>query len=191
MDKFTLKDFIKHNAPCFSCGKSVNFKIGFFDTTSNDDMGYLRPTVTQEHTEVNLKITYSDAVKLYIFHKDNKILTNNMDGLTKYLEIHKLFLFSVCNNCGTKMTSQNLTFNLEKKFVEPVEMRAETLSVKEKETSYIVDSFFETQKSIVYIYKGGYSTGKDIKLELSILPKSKFKNKKAFIDKMKFIIIFS
>jgi hypothetical protein len=191
MDKFTVKDFIKHNAPCFSCGKDIGFQIGFYDTIRKDDVGYLRPTVTPEHTEINLKITYSDAIKLYIFHKDNKILTNNEKGLTEYLERYKLFLSSICAKCSTRIVSQNLSFNLEKMFVEPVEIKTETLSVVNKDTTYIVDSFFDEQKSFVYIFKKDKSTKLDIKLELSLLPKSKFKDKKAFIDKMKFIILYS
>lgn len=191
MDRFTVKDFIKHNAPCFSCGKEINLQIGFCDPSSQNLTGYLRPTVTPEYTEVNLKTTYSDAIKLHIFHKDNKILTNNEKGLTEYLGRYKLFLSSMCDKCSTRMVSQDLSFNLEKKFVRPVEMKTETLSVTNKDTTYIVDSFFETQKSIVYIFKAGESFNSDIKLELSILPKSKFKNKEAFIKKMKFIALYS
>src|SRR5208282_1630366 len=172
MIQFTVKDFIKHNAPCFSCGKDIGFQIGFYDTISQDDTGYLRPTVTPEYTEVNLRITYSDAIKLHIFHKDNKILTNNEKGLTEYLGRYKLFLSSVCGKCSTRMTSHYLSFNLEKNFVEPVEMKVETISVIDKGTTYIVDSFFETQKSIVYITKHGSNRKTDIKLELSLLPKS-------------------
>src|SRR5271167_3698355 len=110
MRKFTVKDFIGYNNPCFSCDNQINFKIGFLDLDVESSsktsysiphagpyipscpISYLRPTVTPQFTEIDLMITYSDALKLYIFHKTNKILTSSQRGLTKYLESHKLFL---------------------------------------------------------------------------------------------------
>jgi hypothetical protein len=129
MRKFTVKDFIAYNNPCFSCDNQINFKIGFLDLETKADISYLRPTVTPNYTEIDLVITYSDALKLYIFHKTNKILTNSQRGLTRYLSSHKLFLHSTCDRCYTQIESQFLDFNLDKGFVAAVGLSSERLMV--------------------------------------------------------------
>ena len=117
MKRFTVKDFIAYNNPCFSCDNAINFRIGFLDLENPQaSVSYLRPVVLSTHTEIDLKIKYanSEALKLYIFHKTNKILTNSNQGLTEYLSRHKLFLSSTCDRCYTQIESQFLEFNIDK-----------------------------------------------------------------------------
>ena len=79
MKKFTVKDFIAYNNPCFSCGSPINFRVGFLDLETKADVSYLRPVVTPNHTEIDLIIKYStnEALKLCIFHKTNKIFVGS------------------------------------------------------------------------------------------------------------------
>src|SRR5271168_2896743 len=104
MKKFTVKDFIAYNNPCFSCGNQINFNIGVIFNTLEEakvNLGGLRPVVSPDRTEIDLSIKYSNAVKLYIDHKTNKISTNDRVGLAKYLEGHSLFLKTGCDQCHT------------------------------------------------------------------------------------------
>src|SRR5258705_409454 len=92
MKKFTVKDFITYNNPCFSCSNKVSIKIGVVGTASHNDIIYLSPTVSVESTNIVLKITYTSSLKLKIFNKSNKAQTTSVQDLTKYLQEHGLFL---------------------------------------------------------------------------------------------------
>lgn len=206
MRKFTVKDFITYNNPCFGCGKKITFKIAWYNT---DEMGpvassYLRPIVLANYTEVDLKITYIDAVKLYIFHKDNKILSNNQSGLTKYLSNHKLSLSATCT-CYSEIESDILDFHLttEHQYVAAVEIRSERLVVTDKNSTYRLYSSFPDNKSTLMVYKSNTdepssslpntkpSTSQPTTIEMPLIPKYKFRNKEHFIEKMKTYILFS
>ena len=192
MRKFTVKDFIAYNNPCFSCGRPVNFRIGFFDLETKADNSYLRPTVTLNYTEIDLKISYRDSLKLYIFHKTNKILTDSNQGLTKYLSSRKLFLSSSCDKCLTQIESQYLDFNVDKGYVAAVGIATERLIVEDKHNRYQIDSFFMADKSKLVVDRIDRTTPlSPMQLELPLLPKYRFKNKEHFLHKMKTYITFS
>ena len=192
MRKFTVKDFIAYNNPCFSCDNQINFRIGFLDLENRVDISYLRPAVTPNYTEIDLLITYSDALKLYIFHKTNKILTNNRQGLTKYLSSHKLFLQTTCDRCYTQIDSQHLDFHLDKSIVAAVGISYERLMVTDKDNLYQVNSYFLADKTNLIVDKldknGPFNP---TSIELPLLPKYRFKNKKHFLEKMKLYTLFS
>ena len=161
MKKFTVKDFITCNNPCFACGKKINFQIGYcrvetgeLASSGHQLASYLRPIVLANYTEVDLKITYIDAIKLYIFHKDNKILSNNQGGLANYLSNHKLFLVAECT-CRTRTESGFLDFHLttEHQYASAVEIRYECLMVTEKDNIYQFNSSFLDNKSTLIVYK--------------------------------------
>lgn len=193
MKRFTVKDFISYNNPCFSCGDKINFRIGFEDLTTQNDASYLRPVVTPEYTEVDLRITYSDSLKLFIFHKTNKILTNDKEKLTKYLVDHKLFLSSFCNCCHTQVESQFLTFHVPQGYVEPVGISRETIKVITISNIYLIYSSFIDEKSILIVDKvdKSQSYGSALHLELPLLPKYRFKNREHFLEKVSTYITFS
>ncbi len=192
MIKFTVKDFIIYNSPCFGCNKPATLKIGVFNTETKDDQYYLRPTVDNHCTAVDLKISYNNSIKLYVYHQTNKILTNNKSCLTKYLESHKLFLSCACEtNCGNKSESSFLEFDLNKNIVKPVKIKLETLLVKDKENRYMISSSYDSRTSRIHIWKEHTSSSSDINLDVTLLPKSKFKNRKIFIEKMKLYTLFS
>lgn len=193
MRKFTVKDFITYNNPCFSCGNQISFRIGFLDLETKTDISYLRPVVGPEYTEVDLIIKYAnqDALKLYIFHKTNKILTNSQQGLTKYLSSRKLFLVSSCDRCYTKIESQYLDFNLDKRFVSAVGISTERIMVTDGNSRYQIDSFFMPEKSHLVVSKMDSVNMSPFQLDLPLLPKYRFKDKAHFIQKIKTYITFS
>ena len=193
MRKFTVKDFIAYNNPCFSCGNQINFRIGFLDLETKADISYLRPVVGPQYTEVDLVIKYAnqDALKLYIFHKTNKILTNSQQGLTKYLNSRKLFLASSCDRCYTKIESQYLDFNLDKGFVAAVGISTERIMVSDGTSQYQIDSFFMAEKSHLAVTRLDSNAMSPFRLDLPLIPKYRFRNKEHFIQKMKTYITFS
>lgn len=192
MKKFTVADFITYNNPCFICDNQINFKIGFLDLESRADVSYLRATVTPNYTEIDLVITYSNALKLYIFHKTNKILTNNQQGLTRYLSGHKLFLHSACDKCYTQVESQYLDFNLNKGFVNAVGISTERLIVMDNRNIYQINSFFMADKSHLTVDRIDKTQPlSPTTMDLPLLPKYRFRDKKHFLEKMKTYILFS
>lgn len=192
MKKFTVKDFIFYNSPCFSCGSKTRFDIGCLNSETSITSILTRPVINANYTEVDISITYTDALKLYIFHSNNKILTNNSQALIKYLSTHRLYLISKClnNKCGCIIQSQFLIFNLEKSYIEAVPISFEMLTVTDENNIYRIESWFEGEphSNVSYTKK---DTNKKTSLKLSLLPKFSFKNKQHFITKMKTIIIFS
>lgn len=201
--KFTVRDFIAYNNPCFGCGNAINFTIGSvacdYSTTGNG-LVFLRPTVKQGYTEVDLKLTYFDAVKLIIFHKTNKIETNNVEGLTKYLSNHTLFLRSLCNVCDTIIETDSLHFNFDVQHVEAVEIRFENLFIVDKDKEYNIESYFIQDISIIRIAKlvasnllssTQFISSPQTTLKLPLLPKYRFKDKQQLLEKLKLFVLFS
>ncbi|MGI0058803.1 MAG: hypothetical protein ACREBJ_03460 [Nitrosotalea sp.] len=166
--------------------------MGFLDLETKTDNSYLRPTVTSNYTEIDLIITYSDLLKLYIFHKTNKILTNSNQGLTKYLSSHKLFLSSACDGCLTRIDSQYLEFNVDKGYMAATGINTEMLIVEDKTNRYHINSFFMADKSVLTVDRIDKATPVyPLQIELPLLPKYRFKNKEHFLNKMKTYITFS
>lgn len=195
MKRFTVKDFITYNNPCFSCGNPINFRIGFTDKDNPQQMvSYLRPTVTGLYTEIELKIKYAhaEALKLLIFHKTNKILTNSNPALTEYLSRHKLFLTSSCDRCYTLVESQYLDFNLEKGHVNAVGLWIERLMVNDDANVYQINSNFlknESELTVDRIDK--VKPLSPFQIKLSLLPRYRFKDKEHFLRKIKTYMTFS
>ena len=194
MRKFTVKDFIEYNGPCFSCGNQINFRIGFLDLETKADISYLKPIVTPTSTEIDLIIKYSnaEALKLHIFHKTNKILTNSVQGLTKYLSSRKLFLSSTCDRCYTQIESQYLDINIDKGFIAAVGISTERLMVNDGTNMYQINSFFMANKTNLVVDRLDRTKPlSPLILDLPLLPKYKFRDKEHFLHKMKTYITFS
>jgi hypothetical protein len=150
--------------------------------------------VTPNYTEVDLIIKYAntEALKLYIFHKTNKILTNSSQGLTKYLSSRKLFLSSTCDKCYTQIESQYLDFNIDKGYVAAVGISSERLMVNDGDNMYQINSFFMAEKSNLIIDKlDKVRPLTPFQLDLPLIPRYRFKDKAHFIQKMKTYLTFS
>lgn len=198
MKKFTVKDFIHYNAPCFSCGSKI--KISVISTRLNETIGVdgsasptqLRPTISTENLEVDLKITYDQILKLFINLTTNKFITTNFKGLTKYLDEHKLYLRSYCEKCFTGIETFFLEFNLQKGFVMPVGICNERLIVSDEINTYTVYTSFMEEKSNLYVDRLDKTHPiSPLKIQLVPIPLYRFKNKDNFLKKMKTYLIFS
>lgn len=194
MKRFTVKDFIAYNNPCFSCGNKINFKLGFINSNiqDNNTSSYLRASILPEYTEIDLSISYFDSLKLFIFHKTNKILSNNNNALTKYLSSHKLFLSSTCSSCLTGIESQYLDINCSKQFINAVGISTEFLVVRDEKKIYSISSSFIENKSILIVDKlDRVIPLSPTILTLPLVPLFKLKNKENFLDKVKTYLLFS
>ena len=180
MEQFTVKDFLTYRNPCFLCGTVNTVRIG----------GHI-PSILPNYMEIDLKINYSNAIKLFIFHKTNKILSNNKDGLTQLLESRTLNLSSFCFNCSSNRSSEDLVFDLNKDIILPVKIAAETLYSSEGYKRYELISNYRDNRSFIHIWEAKTPSSKDINKELSLIPSSKFKTKEQFIEKMKLYALFS
>jgi hypothetical protein len=193
MKKFTVKDFISYNAPCFSCQSKVTIKIGVMTIESTDfNIALLSPVISNNSTDIDLKINYNNSLTLKIFHKTNKFQASSMKGLTEYLAGHKLFLRTNCDHCYTKVESQYLEFNLLKGFIKPAGVSNELLIVNDGSNLYQVHSSFIEEKSLVIVDRINKTTPiTPLRLELPLLPLYKLKDRQHFIDKIKTYLIFS
>lgn len=192
MRKLSVKDFIVHNNPCFSCGHNISIRLGSTKTISETETAYLQVTVTQDCVDIDLQITYHDALKLKIFHKTNKIETSNIRLLTKYVRDHKLFLVSTCTNCKTRIESTFLELNLEKWFAHPITISNELLIVKDKNVSYQISSSFFEEKSLLIVDKiNNTNFAPSEYFDLPLLTLFKLKNRERFLNKIKTYILFS
>ena len=191
MKKFTVKDFIAYNNPCFGCDEHIHFKVGIV-TDGLDGSAELRPTVKQDYTVVDLKTTYNSTLQLWIFHTSNKIVCSDSKELTEFLKTNKVFLQSKCDKCLSTIESQFLEFNLDKGFVKPTGVSKETFVIKDDANMYQVATNTIWDTTVVVVDRLDRTTPiTPLIFNLPMLPLYKFKTKERFIEKMKTYITFS
>jgi hypothetical protein len=191
MKQFTVKDFIAYNNPCFSCQRAISFRICVAIKPDGTAVS-LRPTVSLDQTEIDLKTTYLDTLKLWIFHTTNKIISSNFSELTEYLNNNTIFLMSTCDNCGTGIQSEVLTFNLDKGYIKPVTINSEGLIIYDDKSLYEIFSDFENKKTSVLINVLDKTHPiSPVRFELPLLPLYKFKTRERILEKLKTYLTFS
>ena len=193
MKKFTVKDFITYNAPCFNCDSRVNFYFTMTQDISETSLAGSvdkRAMVTTSYTEVELIVHYAANLKIKIDHKTNKFTTSSPEALTKYLSEHKLCLSSRCSKCYADIRSTNIEFNIEKGFVYPVSISSEIYTILGANIIYYVKSLFENKDPQTYIDVANIRA-EALRLKIPLLPIYKFKTKDKFLNKMKIYTLFS
>lgn len=191
MKKFTVKDFIAYNNPCFGCDEHISFKIGIV-TDDLDGSAEMRPTVKPEYTVVDLKTTYNKILQLWIFHTSNKIMCSDGKDLAQFLTTNKIFLQSRCNKCLNGIQSQYLEFNLDKGFVKPTGVSREMFTIKDDTKMYQVTTNVAWGTTTVVVDRLDRTIPTSpLVLNLPLLPLYKFKIKARLIEKIKTYITFS
>lgn len=186
MKTFTVKDFIAYNNPCFSCGKSINFKV-----YANEGTSGLRPTVKPDYTSIDLQVTYTSTLQLWVFHKTNKIISSDSRLLADYLYNHKIYLSTFCD-CYSSITSQFLEFNLDKSYIAPVGISSERLVVSDDHNMYTIYSSFIDEETSVSVDTIDKTTPvSPIQFKMPLLPLYKIKTKERLINKLKTYVTFS
>lgn len=195
LKKFTVKNFIKYGTPCFGCDKPNNFYIGYSDIGSVVLVNQNKYTVvlTDEYVEVNLHIQYAATLKIIIYHKNNKVLTNDVGKLNEFLRQRDLFLWTQCHHCGSEIRSSLLQFNCQTNnslVIAPVTIFYEFFKIIDNKSIYYVNSAFDTKQTIAIINKEG-NTLSDLKFDLPLLPKYEMKTKEYIINKLRTYILYS
>jgi hypothetical protein len=191
MRKMTVKDFIDYSCPCFGCGKPNNFRIGI--SSHKSDTSYLRGIVGPNFVEIDLLITYSNVLKLYIFHKTNEILANDKSALMAYLSDRKVSLETICPNCHTQTVSHDLKFHLDKGFIEGTTLSSELTAVTDGGKLYHLYSYYDKNISnlLVVPEPNTKSGGNQLRMTLPLMSRERFKNRQRFLEKIKTYIVFS
>lgn len=188
MKKFTIKDFIKYNGPCFNCGETINFRV-LVDNSTN-----MRPNFGPDHFSIDLSIKYSRSLQIWLFYKTNKIVTSDPKELSIYLKEHELRLKSYCDRCYSNVESQPLEFDLENSFVKPVGIQSELFNIEDDKYFYNIntlnkDAYSGTIVTLTSLNKKATSTPSS--LVLPLLPLYKFQTKEKLINKIKTYLVFS
>src|ERR1700735_2403469 len=104
MKKFSVKDFISFNSPCFGCNELISFFI-MADPVPEEShyiaTAYLKPRIEKTHHVIDLHIGWNDSLRLTIDHKTNGYDTNNPRALRKYLSQRQMGLRCECLKCLT------------------------------------------------------------------------------------------
>lgn len=196
MKKFTVKDFIDYNAPCFSCNSPINIHMGVIPMERADNPKLvgntiiLKPVITSEYTEVDLKITYSDFLRLRIAHTTNQFSVNNLSSLERHLSSNVLFLLSKCDKCGTQVESENMEFDIERGFLKAFGLAVETIKMIDDKNHYVINSLFYQDKSNVVIVNSSRSASV-FNMDFPLLPMYRFKNKEQLLNKLRTYLTFS
>ncbi|CAB4196593.1 hypothetical protein UFOVP1290_113 [uncultured Caudovirales phage] len=196
MRTFTVKDFIFYNGPCFNCNSRVSIKLGTKKFLQTIDVAYLPITILNDYSEINLKISYKDILRLKIYNKTNRFECSSHKLFSKYLENSKIHLNSYCEKCYTNVSSKYLEFDLDRYFVKPIIINDETITVDSPDCNYRLYSSTDQNKSVLYLKKIDTTISYDIQMldffkELPLLPLYRFKNKEHFIKKIKTYLTFS
>lgn len=191
MKRFTVKDFISYNNPCFGCKVNVNFyfTVTPMDPNKGKRPGYINPIVSAGLTEVDLVKSYSHSLVLSINHKTNKFAGNNKHELESYLSDNSLSLVLECPTCRSAIFSKKLVFDFKNQNIQPTEVRREIITIEEKERVYKLKTNMEKDITHIEVYSNFSRTAWE--LDTPALPLYKFKNKNNIIKKIKTYMIFS
>lgn len=196
--KFFVKDFIKYCSPCFACDKLMDLKFGFYEKGSEPpELDLVRAktvstVVTDKYVEVELSVRYRTNLKIWIFHRNNKVVTSDGVSFSNYLAERKLYLACICS-CRSSIVSNDLDFQTFNGVVAPTTLRYETFDIIVRNRRYWLQSNFEEQKSVgtVRTYIAPNVSGPDLVFDMKLLPKYKLGDRQKLVDKLNTYSIFS
>lgn len=194
MKKFTVKDFLAYNNPCFSCREPVNF---YFVSSkkgppANAPSAYISPIVSNKSVAVDLKKTYNHLLTVTIYHTSNKFLANNFHELESFIYDNHVSLVLNCPKCQTTIASEDLKFDLKNGFVKPTEIAYENLSVRDGNKNITIVTYLKLNKcGSTIIVQDIKNQGNPFTLDTPPLPFYKFKNKEKLIEKVNVYMLFS
>jgi len=186
MKKYTVKDFLKLNSPCYGCGEKIKITVGV-DSEGLSRVN-LNLTIAPAGYTIPLSITYNNNLKLIIDPKTNKYLSSNIQYFVEYIKNRKICLTTQCDHCQTSMTSKYLDFNLMGSYIKPVGIAVQYIVLNDKNNRYVIYSDFGSEQSDIAVSSVGTSVSH---LNLTLLPHYRFKDKEHFISKIKTYLLFS
>ena len=186
MNKFTIKDIILYANPCFSCNNSIYLDLYVFDSLTRLDNRF-SISIKKEIVSIYLKINYYNKLNLKINIKNNSFSTENIDDFIKYLQYRNLYFECICSNCGSYLTTQKAIFNIDKLYLEPLELSNESMFIQDKKFNYSIFLNFKNKNAdvvITDIYNPLFTENKIIQFNFPILNVRKLKTKEKLIEKI-------
>lgn len=204
MKKFTVKDFVIYNNPCFNCGRPMNFHLY---SSSRSDRPTKPPTFNKkidtfmvnnnQTIEVVLKRLYSKSLVMYVDIKTNKFSINDEEEFRNYLLDNNLQIKKKCIKCDAVIISQDLIFNLNKGIIEGIVISYEEFTVCDNlkvvdDIQYRVRTFTYKYDSITefYVYKAP-DLFPHFQIQAPPFYLYKFKTKGNLLKKLKTYLLFS
>lgn len=195
MKKFTVKDFIFYNSPCFNCSGDSIFYFLIRDMTESQSyprfpasFSSKKAIVMPTYTEVELVVHYANNLTIRIDHKTNKFIATSKHALVKYLNQIELSLELRCNKCFAQITSNSIEFNMEKDFINPISLCLESFTIQDAKSNYHVRTYFDSKQTFITTSSPKV---KSLGMQLPTLPIYKFKTRAKFLEKIKTYITFS
>jgi hypothetical protein len=191
MKRFTVKDFVEANAPCFSCDSDINVRLVVIGP--EDDGIFLKLNVLTTYFSVELRNTWDTRLHLTIDYKTNKFATNDILRLREYLEKEDrdIYLQVQCDMCGSYVESEYLGFNWSKSFIKPTEIGEEWTRIMDDKNVYVVLSHHHKNASYISISRIGDFTNPPVKIDAPLLPRYRFKHRNYLVNKLKTYLTFS
>lgn len=197
--KFFVKDFIQYCSPCFGCDGLMTFRLGVRErhpTVSAPDGD--RPNsyiafVTDKYVESELNIRYHSSLKIWIYHRNNKVVASNPTTFSNFLAEKRLFLYCYCNICQSDVASNPLDFQTFNGVVGPATLHFERYNIAVKNRRYSLDTNFVKGTSVgtVRTYIAPGVSKPDLVFNMKLLPKYTLGSKQKLIDKLNTYALFS
>lgn len=193
MEKFTIKDFIEHNNPCFICG-SIS-KIEFFRCQTNYNFIGLKANIVGQNIEINISTSYYNAINLLINPKHNTWISNDIRLFEQYISLNNIIVTLECTKCKSLLKSNELIFSHDKRMILPLTIINEMLFFEENNKSYHIAT---NDTSRIFIYntlalndKKKIAIPFEIEVPKITLDKIKNKGKDWLINKLNGYVVFS
>jgi hypothetical protein len=197
--KFFVKDFIKYCSPCFGCDRLMTFRLGYRnkgrDDIVPDDIwsDTAMAIVTDEYIEVELSIRYRTNLKVWIYHRNQKVVASDQYSFNEYVAKKELYLYSKCSvSCNSRVISKVLDFQRFNGVVAPTTLRYEEFHIMHKNKRYSIATDFVANVSTgtLRTYPAP-NTPSDLSWEMKLLPKYKLGTQQKLIDKLNTYAVFS
>jgi len=176
MKKFTLKDFVLYNVPCFSCSNKIQLKLISINKKTkqySDCHSYINNNcflATLQYNYFN-SLSVSISISKNILHTSNHLLFDN------FLNENALHVVNKCPACNNFIISHPLSFD-NLLFLHSISIMREIFNVSDNNFSIFMISEFDLNSSKITI-------NSKHNLELPIIPLSKFKNKENLLKKIR------
>lgn len=197
--KFFVKDFIQYCSPCFACDGLMTFRLGVRErhptvaVPDDDRPNSYSTVVTDKYVESELNIRYHSSLKIWIYHRNNKVVASNSTTFSNFLAEKRLFLYCVCSVCRSDIASKPLDFQTFNGVVGPATLHFERYNISVKNRRYSLETDFVKGTSIgrVRTYIAPNVSKADLVFNMKLLPKYKIGSRQKLIDKLNTYAIFS
>ena len=191
--KLTIKDFIRYNSPCKSCGARSQLFINYYETAEMTGVSHATPPTGSVKTFIlngrictDLQITYKHSLRLSVVPESNMYFVNNAKAFRDFIKRYTVYCQLHCPQCKSYLSSS--LFEFTQTFLKPISVVLENIFIK-FDTYDIVLGTNQIKSQVHLVQNRGTQDNSLIKLPPT--PLSDFKNREELVQKMKFLLTFS